>query len=111
LRRVSVSAHSPIPPTPLPLIENVETFIPATLYQMAQCSELYGTPGEILTRAPPLAADDLLKSQVACILTPDEPPERPLESLRETLSSNPRLCYERFERLFLGIRRRRRMTI
>jgi hypothetical protein len=122
IRRVSLNAHSiSIPPSPTipdntiaitaPLIERLEVGIPTTLYQLAQCSELYGTPSEILSRAPPLMSEDLLKSHAACMLTPDEPPERPLDSLRETMNPHLRLCYERFERLFLSIRRRRRMTI
>lgn len=103
-----------------PLLEHVESLVPATLFQFAQCTELYGTPKDIL-EAPPLNSEDTFKTTMACMLTPDEPPERPLESLRETL--NPRIRFEnmaylneRFERLFMSIRRsrqlqRRRMTI
>lgn len=117
-RRVSVRAiEATTPPTPqTPLLEHIDTMIPATLYQFAQCMEMYGRPEDML-KAPALV-EDTFKSELACMVTPDEPPERPMESLRSILNSYANLrsdnsvyLSERFERLFSVIRRRRRMTI
>jgi len=115
LRRVSTRAMDFSSP-PTPLLEHIDTMIPATLYQFAQCMEMYGRPEDLL-KAPSLN-DDVFKSELACMVTPDEPPERPLESIRSLLnqyvnsrSDNSVYLSERFERLFSVIRRRRRMTI
>ena len=79
--------------------------------------EIYGRPEDIL-KAPALV-DDTLKSELACMITPDEAPEPLRKSFSLTVNpttssrmENSAYFNERFERLFLSFRRRRRrMTI
>jgi hypothetical protein len=95
------------------LVEHVEQYVPSTIYQFAQCMELYGPSRDILKAPHPRAEmEDSIKSVAACILTPDEPNE-PMRSFRPQYRlENLTEINERFDRLFLSIRRqRRRQTI
>jgi hypothetical protein len=77
--------------------------------------ELYGPSRDILKAPHPRAEmEDSIKSVTACILTPDEPSEPIRPPAIGTLYrlNNLTEINERFDRLFLSVRRqRRRQTI
>lgn len=113
------------------LVENIDHLVPATVYQYSQCMESYGFPKEILEKTPTETIEERVKDQIACMVIPDEPNEDPMMKLRqyirnrfqdiETLRDLRDLkdltnLNERFDRLFLSVRRglrtqRRRYTI
>lgn len=97
-------------------MEHIESYVSPTLYQFVQCMETYGPAKEMLRAPHPrVEIEESFKSVAACVLTPDEPSE-PLRS-RLLLENSNRMetlteLTERFDRLFLSVRRqRRRQTI
>lgn len=95
-------------------MEHIESYASPTLYQFVQCMEAYGPAKEILHAPHPRAElEESFKSVAACMLAPDEPSEPirppvvPVNRLENAAELN-----ERFDRLFLSVRRqRRRQTI
>lgn len=115
----SSTGVSPIPPSASSpptafLMEHIEAYVSPTLYQFVQCMEAYGPARDILRAPHPRAElEASFQSVAACMLTPDEPsePVRP-PVLPQSRLENVAELNERFDRLFLSVRRqRRRQTV
>lgn len=92
------------------LVEKIDAVLPTSLSQKLLCYETYGFPSDILqSTIPPHEKSETLLDLASCLVTPEEPPSnaKPVQ-IRNTLSTNNEAVEERFQRMLINIRRRRK---
>lgn len=91
------------------LVEKIDAIVPASLSQKMYCYEAYGFPSDILaSKALPKEKTETLLDLASCLVTPEEPPSNTNSlQFRETQSTRVGI-EERFQRMLVNIRRRRK---
>lgn len=105
-----------VPPDKVELIGKLDSMVPSSISQKLVCYESYGFPSDIIhsTASSSKKAEQLL-DVATCLVTPEDPPSesrilqvRNIQRLDNT--TNRAAVEERFQRMFINIRKRRKQV-
>lgn len=103
-----------VPPEKVELIEKIDAVLPSSLSQKLICYESYGFPSEIIqSNASSNEKAEKLLDVATCLTTPEEPPSKQRviqirNMQRFDNTTNIAAIEERFQRMFISIRKRRK---